>query len=220
MIRLHLGDQPANITLDALLGIVREADDIAATAVAGETLPAFARCHRALVGARLKDNILVDIQLRQLLEQGYLSSSLRCSREPYGEPLPDAQSGIPAIVMEMLLYSRPGVIEVLPALPPTLLKGSINGMLARTFGRIDNLTWDMGVRTVELTVTSFRNQNVTLMARHGIESITAPAGVLAAPLQSGKANIDVRLPANKPVTFHLKLGRHRPLDWVNLVEPA
>ena len=42
-------------------------------------------------------------------------------------------------MMEMLLYSRPGVIEVLPALPPTLLKGSINGMLARTFARVDNL---------------------------------------------------------------------------------
>ena len=198
----------------------RRTFDAMATAVAGETLPAFARCHRALVGARLKDNIIVDIQLRQLLEQGYLSASLRCSREPYGEPLPEAQSGIPAIVMEMLLYSRPGVIEVLPALPPTLLKGSINGMLARTFARIDKLTWDMEARTVELMVTSFRKQDVTLMARYGIESITAPAGVLAAPLQSGKANIDVRLPENKSVTFHLKLGRHRPLEWVNLVDPA
>ena len=118
--------------------------------------------------------------------------------------------------MEMLLYSRPGVIEVLPALPPTLMKGSINGMLARTFARIDKLTWDMEARTVELMVTSFRKQNVTLMARFGIDSITAPAGVLAAPLQSGKANIEVRLPENKSVTLHLKLGRHRPLEWVNL----
>ena len=59
-----------------------------------------------------------------------------------GEPLPDAHGGIPAIVMEMLLYSRPGVIEVLPALPATLAKGSINGMLARTFARIDKLAWE------------------------------------------------------------------------------
>jgi hypothetical protein len=36
------------------------------TAVAGETLAAYGRCHRALVGTRLKDNIIVDIQLRQL----------------------------------------------------------------------------------------------------------------------------------------------------------
>ncbi|MGC9969025.1 MAG: glycoside hydrolase N-terminal domain-containing protein [Bryobacteraceae bacterium] len=192
----------------------RRTFDVMATAVAGQTMAAFARCYRALVGARLKDNIIVDVHLRQLLEQGYVSSSLRCSREPYGQLLPDAHGGIPAIVMEMLLYSRPGVIEVLPALPETLAKGSISGMLARTFARIDKFAWDMGARTVELTVTSFRKQDVTLMARYGIEAITAPAGVLAAPLQAGRANIDVHLPENKPVTFHLRLGRHKPLDWV------
>ena len=195
----------------------RRTFDALATAVAGETLPAYARCHRALVGARLKDNIIVDVQLRQLMEQGYVSTALRCSREPYGLPVPDAHGGIPAIVMEMLAYSRPGVIEVLPALPPSLVKGSINGMLLRTFARIDKLAWDMEARTVDLTVTSVRKQDVTLIARYGIEAITAPAGVLAAPLQAGKANIDVHLPENKPVTFHLKLGRHKPLDWVNQV---
>ena len=179
-----------------------------------ERLAAHGRCHRALVGARLKDCFMVDTQLRQLIEEGYVATTLRCSHDPYAFPMPDAQGGIPTIMMEMLLYSRPGVIEVLPALPPTLVKGSINGMLARTFARIDKLEWDMEARTVELTVTSFRKQDVTLIARHGIEKITATAGVLAAPLQAGKANIDVHLPENKPVTFHLKLGHHNPLDWV------
>jgi hypothetical protein len=187
--------------------------DVMATAVAGETLAAFGRCHRALAGARLKDNIIVDVHLRQLLEQGYVSSSLRCSREPYGQPVPDAHGGIPAIVMEMLLYSRPGVIELLPALPEPLTKGAISGMLARTFARIDRLAWDMDARTVELTVTSLRKQRVTLMARHGIEAIIASADVLAAPLQAGSADIDVHLPEKRPVVFRLRLGRHEPLDW-------
>jgi hypothetical protein len=198
----------------------RRTVDALATAVAGETLPAYGRCHRALVGARLKDNVIVDVQLRQLIEQGYVSTALRCSREPHGGPVPDAQGGIPAIVMEMLLYSRPGVIEVLPALPPSLVKGSIHGMLARTFARIDKLVWDMEARSVDLTVTSVKKQDVTLIARYGIEAIDAPAGVLAAALQAGKANIDVRLPANRPVTFHLKLGHHEPLDWVTQVARA
>ena len=108
--------------------------------------------------------------------------------------------------MEMLVYSRPGVIEVLPALPPSLVKGSINGMLARTFARIDKLAWDMDARTVDLTVTSVRKQDVTLIARHGIEAITAPAGVLAAPPRRGTANCDLHLPEGKPVEIHLKLG--------------
>jgi len=193
----------------------RRTFDTLATAVAGETMAAYDRCHRALVGARLKDNIIVDVQLRQLMEQGYIGSGLRCSREPYGVPVPDAHGGIPAIVMEMLAYSRPGVIEVLPALPPLLAKGSISGMLLRSFAKLDKLVWDMNARTAELTVTSVKKQDVTLIARHGIEAITAPAGVLAAPLQPGRANIDVHLPENKPVTFHLTLGRRKPLDWVN-----
>ena len=206
-------DRTPQLARAAVIADRRRTFDVMSTAVSGETLPAYARCHRALVGARLKDNVIVDVQLRQLMEQGYVSTALRCSREPYGGPVPDAQGGIPAIIMEMLAYSRPGVIEVLPALPPSLVKGSINGMLARTFARIDKLAWDMEARTVDLTVTSVRKQDITLIARHGIEAITAPAGVLAAPLQAGMADIDVHLPENRPVTFHLKLGRHEPLDW-------
>ena len=169
-------DRTPHLARAAEIACRRRSPDVMATAVAGETLPAYARCHRALVAARLKDNVLVDAQLRQLLEQGYVSSSLRCSREPYGQPVPDAHGGLLAIVTEMLLYSRPGVIEVLPALPDDLTKGTIEGLLARTFARIDRLTWDMGARTVELTVTSLRLQDVTLIARHGIEAITAPPG--------------------------------------------
>jgi alpha-L-fucosidase 2 len=206
-------DRTPQLARAAEIACRRRSFDVMATAVAGETLAAFARCHRALVGARLKDNILVDVHLRQLLEQGYVSTSLRCSREPYGQPVPDAHGGIPALVMEMVLYSRPGVIEVLPALPEPLRKGLISGMLARTFVKIDRLAWDMDARMVELTVTSSRKQDVTLMARHGIEAITASAGVLAAPLQAGSADIDVHLPEKRPVTFRLKLGHHKPLDW-------
>ncbi len=185
-----------------------------------ERLAAHGRCHRALVGARLKDCYMVDTELRQLIEQGYVATTLRCSHDPYAVPMPDAQGGIPTIMMEMLLYSRPGVIEVLPALPETLVKGSINGMLARTFARIDKLAWNMETRTVELTVTSFRKQDITLIARYGIEEITASAGVLAAPLRPDTANCDLHLPDGKPVTIHLKLGSHKPNEWVDHVASA
>ncbi len=213
-------DRTPQLARAALIADRRRTFDTLATAVAGETLAAYARCHRALVGARLKDNVIVDVQLRQLMEQGYVSTALRCSREPYAVPVPDAHGGIPAIVMEMLLYSRPGVIEVLPALPVTIVKGSINGMLARSFARIDKLAWNMETRTVELTVTSFRKQDVTLIARYGIEDITASANVLAAPLKPDTANCELHLPDGMPVTVHLKLGSHKPNEWVDHVASA
>jgi alpha-L-fucosidase 2 len=206
-------DRTPQLARAAVIANRRRTFDVMSTSVAGETLAAYTRCHRALAGARLKDNIIVDVQLRQLLEQGYVSTALRCSREPYGAPVPDAQGGIPAIMMEMLAYSRPGVIEVLPALPPSLVKGSINGMLARTFARIDKLAWDMEARTVDITITSLRKQDITLIARHGIEKISAPAGVLAAKPRSGAANCELHLPEGRPVELQLKLARHQPLDW-------
>ena len=195
----------------------RRTFDVMSTAVSGEVLPAYARCHRALAGARLKDGLIVGIQLRQLLEQGYVSTALRCSRDPYAAPVPDAQGGIPAIIMEMLAYSRPGVIEVLPALPPSLVKGSINGMLLRTFARLDKLAWDMEARTVNATITSVRKQDITLIARHGIEAISAPGDILAAKPRSGAADCDLHLPEGKPVEIHLKLGRRNPLEWATRV---
>ena len=210
-------DRTPQLARAALIADRRRTFDVMSTAVAGEVLPAYTRCHRALAAARLKDNIIVDIQLRQLMEQGYVSTALRCSRDPYAGPVPDAQGGIPAIMMEMLAYSRPGVIEVLPALPPSLVKGSINGMLARTFARIDKLAWDMEARTVDLAITSMKNQDIALVARHGIEEISAPAGVLAAKPQSGGADCDLHLPEGKRVEIHLKLGRHNPLEWADLV---
>jgi hypothetical protein len=180
-----------------------------------ERLAAHGRCHRALVGARLKDRFMVDTQLRQLIEEGYVATTLRCSHDPYAWPMPDAQGGIQTIIMEMLAYSRPGVIELLPALPPSLVRGSINGMLARTFARIDRLAWDMDARTVDATISSVRTQDITLIVRHGIEEISAPTGVLAAALKTGTADCDLHLPEKKPVEIHLKIGRHDPLEWID-----
>jgi alpha-L-fucosidase 2 len=210
-------DRTSQLAKAAEIANRRRTFDTMSTAVAGETLAAYGRCHRALVGARLKDNIIVDIQLRQLIEQGYVSTALRCSRETYGVPVPDAQAGIPAIVMEMLAYSRPGVIELLPALPPSLIKGSINGMLARTFARIDKLAWDMEAGTLNVTITSVRKQDITLIVRHGIEEISAPAGVLASAFRKGNANCDLHLPEKIPVEIHLKIGQHKPLEWTDQI---
>jgi len=182
-----------------------------------ERLAAHGRCHRALVGARLKDSYMADTELRQLIEEGNVGPTLRCSHDPYVQPMPDAQGGIQLIMIEMLAYSRPGVIEVLPALPPSLMKGSMNGMLLRTFARLDKLAWDMDARTVDLTVTSARKQDVTLIARQGIELVSASPGALQSKPESGKSACDLHLEEGKPVKVHLKLGRHNPLDWVNWV---
>jgi hypothetical protein len=183
-----------------------------------ERLAAHSYCQRGLVAARLKDNFMVDTMLRQLIEQGFVGTTLICPHDPYANMrIADAQGGIPAIMMEMLAYSRPGVIEVLPALPSSLAKGSINGMLLRTFAVLDKLSWDMDDRLVNLTVTSKKDQDVTLVARYGIEEISASSGVIKKNPESGTATCDLHLPEGEPVELHLKLGQRNPLDWMKWV---
>ena len=173
--------------------------------------------HRGLAAARLKDDYLVNFELKQFLEQGYIGPTLRAAHNPYTPPMPDQQGAVPTLMMEMLVYSRPGVIEVLPAVPESLGKGSIKGLLARTFVKVDDMTWNMATRTVDLTLSSLRKQTITLIVRHGIQSIAAPAGVLAAQPKPDATTCELHLPQGKPVTLRLKIGSHKPSDWITRV---
>ncbi|HEX7325269.1 MAG TPA: glycoside hydrolase family 95 protein [Rhodanobacteraceae bacterium] len=58
----------------------------------------------------------------------------------------DANFGTPAAMLEMLLYSRPGYIELLPALPRAWPRGHVSGIGARG-GFIVDLAWDRGRAT-------------------------------------------------------------------------
>jgi hypothetical protein len=170
--------------------------------------------HRALAAARLKDDYLVNMELKQFLEQGYVGPTLRGSHNPYTGPMPDQQGSIPTIMMEMLLYSRPGVIELLPALPSTLTSGSVKGMLVRSFAKVDDLTWNTETRSVDITITSRKDQDITLILRHGIRYIFAPDGVLRVQPKPDATTCVLHLPQGSPVTLHLKMGSHKPSDWV------
>jgi hypothetical protein len=171
--------------------------------------------HRMLAAARLKDDHLVDFELKQLLQTGYVGPVLTTTGRSYtADFMPDQQGSILTALMEMLVYSREGVIELLPAVPDALERGSIKGILSRSFAKLDNLTWDLKARTVDVTLTSLRAQDVTLIDRHGIESVTAPASVLAAQPKADATSCVLHLPQHQAVTVHLKLGAHKPSDWI------
>lgn len=173
--------------------------------------------HRSLAAARLKDNYLVNFELKQFLEQGYIGSVLTSSHNPYTGFMPDVQGTVLSLMMEMLVYSRPGVIEFLPALPATLDKGSLKGVLARTFARVDDLNWDMDSKTIDATITSLRDQDVNLIVRYGIQSIETTDDVLKEQPQPGTDRCTLHLTKGNPVSIHIELGNKKPSDWIGKV---
>ncbi|MDR8393800.1 glycoside hydrolase N-terminal domain-containing protein [Aliifodinibius sp. S!AR15-10] len=172
---------------------------------------------RALAAAKLKDSYLVNFELKQLIEQGYFGPALTSSHNPYTGFMPDSQGSILTIMMEMLVYSRPGVIGLLPALPHTLEKGNIKGINLRTFATVDKMAWNMKEKTVDLTITSLREQDITLMVGYGIESISASDGVLVEHPEKGEENCTLQLPKDKSIKIHVNLGDSNPSDWIRKV---
>ena len=119
--------------------------------------------HRALVAARLRDRFLAGRNLRQVLDQGYLNSgSMMTNHNPYRIYCPDACGSLPVLLVEMLLYSRPGVIELLPALPDGFEVGVMRGVRTRACVVARELRWDVGGGTVYLDLESAVDQVVEI----------------------------------------------------------
>ncbi len=143
-----------------------------------------------------------------------MNPSLTTMHNPYALPSPDPQGGIPTLIMEMLVYSRPGVIGLLPAMPDSLTKGSIKGILARTQATVDQLTWNLETGRIDLTLTSRIDQTLQLFVRRGIEHIDTADGVLVVPVAAGAEECTIHLQALRPTTLHFSIGRAEPSAWI------
>lgn len=134
--------------------------------------------HRAMVAARLKDGAAVYDNLRCVLGNNMVFRSLMTSHNPdlsiYNA---DAANALPAVLAEALLDTRPGVLEVLPAVPEELAAGSITGLRGRNQVRVHFLGWDLADRRVDLVCTSDVSQEIDLICRRGIATLTSTAPV-------------------------------------------
>jgi alpha-L-fucosidase 2 len=170
--------------------------------------------HRALTAARLKDPYLLNYDLKEILEEGYFNPSLTTLHNPYAYPAPDPQGALPTILMEMLVYSRPGVIGLLPALPATLAEGVAKGILCRTGAKIDDLTWNLYTGKLSVTISSRTDQTVELYVGGGIAGIDADNGVLLNPPKPNAEKTEIRLLRAHPVTLHIAIGKLDRSEWI------
>ncbi|UWE10877.1 glycosyl hydrolase family 95 catalytic domain-containing protein [Actinacidiphila bryophytorum] len=172
--------------------------------------------HGALLAADLDMPDSVGAKLLRFAKDDYYYSSMATSHyNGHNTFATDVVNSVPTVMMEMLAATKPGTLELLPGLPKGLTKGSISGMLGKSQFTIDNLAWDTGAHTAKVTLTSKIDQNLTLIQRSGISSITgdgvsvqnSPLGNIARvlPLQAGKT-VTVNLTMSAPKA-NLALGR-------------
>ena len=86
----------------------------------------------------------------------------------------DGNFGGAAGIAEMLVQSRTGEIELLPALPTAWPAGSVRGLRARGGFQVD-LTWKDG-RLVEGTLTAVTGGSTTLRYGTTTRAVTLPKG--------------------------------------------
>jgi alpha-L-fucosidase 2 len=97
--------------------------------------------HRLFTAIRLKDMIETEQNLYQLMNHGFVLRTLCTNHYPYIVHCPDLQGAMPAILLEMCVYSAPGTVEFLPAMPSSLEKGSIEGVWLYTWAKLERLAW-------------------------------------------------------------------------------
>ncbi|MDB5118013.1 MAG: hypothetical protein JWQ79_3505 [Mucilaginibacter sp.] len=161
--------------------------------------------HSALIAANLNNAQSVDHKLLRLTREDFYFNSLATSHYPkHNTFCTDVCNTTPAILMEMLASSSPGILELLPALPKELDKGAIAGIKGRNRVTIKNLSWDMTHKTVNCTLISAIDQKITLIERQGIKSIKTTVKVKTSPLREIARVIELKAGIKTNLTVQLK----------------
>jgi alpha-L-fucosidase 2 len=161
--------------------------------------------HGAFIAAGLKNGTSVNKRLLQLTREDYYYDSLYSSHNSYhGTPCTDTCNAVPGVMMEMLVGSSPGILELLPALPPTLNQGAISGVKGRDRLTIQDLSWNMDSNSVHCTLKSDIDQSLTLIERRGIETIMTGSHTSLSPL--GRIARNIQLKAGQSTDIALGLS--------------
>ncbi len=178
-----------------------------------ENYSAHGSLHRALARARLKDGAGVYDNLRKILGSNMVWRSLMTSHNPELTTYNcDAANTLPAVLAEALLYTRPGVLELLPALPDQLAKGTIKGVRGRNRVLVESLTWDTAARTATVTLVSDITQDITLLCRRGMTSVATTATVASSPLGTHARKVSLTAGTRVQITLGLLTGTYRVVN--------
>ncbi len=172
------------------------------TEISGRLTPAMAKAARQAIQRRIDGGTacscghalmhhlffcarLLDVEtfwwfMDELAKGGFLYSSLLTSHNPRASDFNtfnlDICLSMPALIMEMLVYSEPGYIHLLPMAGDRLPKGCIRGVLARGGIRVEELEWDLDQGVIRGSLTSKAPQTIEIFGPACFASAPAAAG--------------------------------------------
>ncbi len=95
--------------------------------------------------------------------------TLSTAHFPYRGWFPDLQGAMPALLLEMCVFSAPGTVELLPLLPDALRRGVLEGVWLYTWLKLERLTWDE--QGLEARLQPLRDQTLTLRLRRPVQAL-------------------------------------------------
>ena len=173
----------------------------------GGGIMAFGLVQLGLAAASLREGELA-YEVLDWLANRFWRANMISTHDPGAIFNIDLCGGLPAIVDHMLADSRPGWIELLPALPRRWPAGRIEGLRCRGGVVLESLAWE-GDR-IEATLRSVAAQELELRLPGGIESIEVLRGGASVVAERSAAGARrVKLPAGEDIALRL-VGSRKP----------
>ena len=111
----------------------------------------------------------------------------------------DANFGITAAVLEMLVFSKPGWIKLLPALPGKWRSGRVTGIRCRGGVTVD-MDWNVETRAFSATLVSQTDQTVTIKLPEWAGPATSASGADGnGTMKKSQTDWSVALTSEKPL---------------------
>lgn len=116
----------------------------------------------------------------------------------------DANLGITAAILEMLVFSKPGLVKLLPSLPDKWTAGRVTGIACRGSITVD-LEWDMQERLFRATLLSKSDQRLLIRLPRITEDVTFIPEEMATPsVERGAGYWNITLHRDAPLHIHVK----------------
>ena len=168
----------------------------------GGGVMSFGLVQLGLAAASLGDSELA-YETVELMSHAYWRNNLVSTHNPGEIFNVDICGGMPAVIIRMLVDSRVGRVDLLPALPDAWPCGEIGGVLCRGQIEIERLWWRENRVTV--TMISAKEQRIELTLPGGIKSISVASGSSAvAEPGAPHGGHWIILPTGRPITIEIE----------------